>query len=408
MFQLINNKRKGKLSQLWDITKTISTSRDMKGLLEFTLNKTLKALCSERGSIFLTGDDGQELFLKLAYNLNANLGEISEIKRKMGEGVIGRVAKDRKPLLVKDIRHDERFKISNMYNNYKTNSFLCVPIATDVKLIGVISITENKHKRPYSEEDLRFLKIIADHIALKIEKSQLLSEIEKFKKKMKTDTKFIDLGKFSSGISHELNSPLDGVIRYVNLALRSIEEGSAKEYLLEAKGGLTRIAGIIRSLQELVMRKKVSQSRPIGVNKVIEGCIDALRYQAIYKGIEIKNYFCLDLPEIPDLGLESVFSNILKNALDALPDKGCIDIHTSLEKDFIKVTISDTGCGIPKDNINNIFEPFFTTKGITEGYGLGLSICYDIVKRYNGRIDVLSEPDKGTKFVIHIPCGGKK
>lgn len=406
MFLLANNKRqKDKLSYLYDIINTISESKDMKGLLETTLNKTLKALSSERGSIFLAGDDGKELFLRWSYNMNPGF---SEIRKKIGEGVVGKVARDRQPLLVKDVRHDERFHVSNMYHDYKTNSFLCVPIATDARLIGVINITENKFKKPYSEKDMKFLQIIADHIAFKIERSQLASELGNFKKKTETDGKFADMGKFASGISHELNSPLDGVIRYVNLALNSLEEGVTREYILEAKGGLTRIAGIIRSLLELTSRKKVSSPKMIDVNEKIENSIDILRYQAMYKGVEIKEDLCVDLPSIPDLGLESIFSNIFKNALDALDEKGCIDISTSLDNSFIKISISDTGCGIPKDNINRIFEPFFSTKEKTKGAGLGLSICYDIVKRYNGRIDVLSEPGKGTRFIIYIPCANKR
>jgi len=387
--------------QLSDIIRTISNSKDMRGLLEFTLNKTLKALSSERGSIFLAGDDGQELFLRWSHNMKP---DFSEIKKKMGEGVVGKVAMDRKSVLVKDIRSDERFSIASLYHDYKTNSFLCVPIATDGKLIGVINVTENKFKKPYSEGDLRFLEIVADRIALKIEKSQLTAELEQLNKNTQRDGKFTDLGKFAGGISHELNSPLDGVIRYVNLALASLEEGVSKEYLLEAKTGLRRIANIIRSLLELTRhRKRASSPKMIDVNKTITDSVDLLRYQAMYKAVDIKKDLCLNLPKIADLGLESVLSNVLGNALDAL-EEGSINICTALEDSFITISISDTGCGIPKDNIERIFEPFFTTKGAAKGSGLGLSICYDIVKRYNGKIDVLSEPGKGTDFVIYLPA----
>jgi len=406
---LANNKKaRDRVSQLKDIIDSISLSNDMKGLLETALNKTLEALSSEKGSIFLTGDDGQELFLRWAYDTNPSV-KVKEVRKRLGEDVVGKVAMNRKGMLVKDIRHDSRFHISNMYHDYKTNSFLSAPIATDMKLIGVINITENKFKKPYSEGDLKFLEIVADRIALKIEKSQLMSEMERLRNKRELDTKFADLGKVAGGVCHEINSPLDGVIRYVNLALMSLEEGVARKYLLEAKGGLGRIANIIRSLLELTRRKKpLSVRKQIDVTKAIENSIDILRYEAMCKAIDIRKHLADDLPKIPDLGLETIFSNIFKNAFDAMDEKGCIDIATSLEGDFIKITICDTGCGIPKDNIGRIFEPFFTTKETTKGVGLGLSISYDIVKRYNGRIDALSEPNKGTKFAIYIPCGGKK
>lgn len=407
MFLSLNNtkKEKDKVSQLAGILSVISASQDMKGLLETALSGALQALSSDKGSIFLAGDDGKELFLKWSYNMNS---EEKDIRKKIGEDIMGKVAENMEPVLVKDIRHDQRFNFSHMYNNYKTRSFLCVPIATDAKLIGVINITENRFNEPYSEKDLKFLKIVSDHIALKIEKSQLLLEIHDLRKKTEADSKFTDIGRFSSSISHELSNPLDGVVRYTNLALEAIDDGIAKEYLLEAKTGLSRITNIIRSLLELTRYKKPSSPRLIDINKSIETSIIFLRYQAMCKAADIVKDLSPNLPRIPDFGLDSVFSNIFKNALDAMNEKGSIIISTGLENGFIKISIQDTGCGIPEHNMARIFEPFFTTKDIGKGSGLGLSICYDIVKRYNGKIDVSSEPDKGSTFTIYIPSGGSK
>jgi two-component system NtrC family sensor kinase len=164
----------------------------------------------------------------------------------------------------------------------------------------------------------------------------------------------------------------------------------------------------MRSLLELVRRKKPLSPTMVDVNEVIENCIALLRYKAMYKEIDIRKTLCSDLPKIPDLGLESVFSNILSNALDALNEQGSISITTSMNDNFIEITVFDTGCGIPKDNIGRIFDPFFTTKEISKGSGLGLSICCDIVKSYNGKIDVVSEPGKGTKFTVSIPYANRR
>ncbi|MFC1667447.1 ATP-binding protein [Candidatus Omnitrophota bacterium] len=404
MTSLAGNKEKekeGRISQIYDIINTVSTSANMRDLLEVALNKILRSLSSERGSIFLTGDDGQELFLKWAYNIDPTA---KEIKKRIGEGIIGKVAMEKKGLLVRDIREDSRFNVSSMFHDYKTNSFLCVPIATDVKLIGVINITENKSKKAYSEEDLRFLEIVAGSIARKIEKSQLSSELDALKRKSENEGKMIDLGKFASGISHELNSPLDGIIRYINLTLGSVEEGVVREYLLEAKSGLNRIVNIVKSLLQLVKHNRPVPSKLIDVNHAIDDCIEILTYESLRKDIDITKELYKDLPRIRDLGIQSIFSNILKNAIDAVEEKGSIKVSTSMEEGFIKVSISDTGCGILQDNVDRIFEPFFTTKETTKGSGLGLAICYDIVKRYNGKIDVSSEPGKETKFTICIPC----
>jgi len=393
-----------KIEQLSEIIDSIYASRDIRELLQTSLNNALKALYSERGSIFMTGEDGEELSLKCANNDDLKQGQI---KHKLGDGVVGKVAKEKRSLLVKDVRQDRALTISNIYHDYRTNSFLCVPILAGAKLIGVISITENNTGKPYSEEDLKFLEIVAGSIGLQIEKSKLFCEVEKIKKKAETDGKFTELGKFSSGISHELNNPLDGVLRYVNLALNTIEEGPSREYLMEAKSGLIRIVNIVKSLLELSMRNKNLSPKMADVNEALERSIELAMNRVAHKTVDIKKDLRKDLPMIPDMGLESIFSNILKNAVDALGETGSIEVKTAKNNGFIEISIRDTGCGMPQEHINRIFEPFFTTKEMSKGVGLGLAICDDIVKRYNGRIQVSSRMNKGTAFVIQLPYKDK-
>lgn len=406
MFQLaIEKRQKDRLAQLSDIMAAIQASEDIKGLLERTLQKTLRALNSERGSIFLAENDGKELSLGLSYNVE---GEYKSVKKKIGEGIAGKVARDRIAVLVKDIRHDARFQVYSNFRNYKTNSFLSVPVSSGSRLIGVINITENLTRRPYSEKDLDFLKIVADCIAIRIEKSQMASEIDRLRKKAESESKFADIGKFSSGISHELSNPLDGVTRYVNLALSATDEGVAKEYLLEARSGIARLTNIVRSLLELSRYKKPQAPKFINVNKSIDSSIDLLRYQVLTKSIDIVRNFSSGLPKIPDYGIESVFSNIFKNSLDAIDEKGRISVSTERQDGFIKISFSDTGSGISQEDMPMLFEPFFTTKPAGKGSGLGLSICYDIVRRYNGSIDVSSELNKGSSFTVQIPITEQK
>lgn len=386
---------------LLDILEAVSSAKDIKMLLESTLGRMLKALYSDRGSIFLVGENEQELFLKLSHDINGD--SFREVKKKVGEGVVGKVARDRIPLLVKDIRKDARFCFSNQNNHYRTNSFLCVPITIDSKLIGVINITENKLKKPYSEKDLRFLKAAADFIAFRIQNSNLSCELECLKKKIANENKFADLGKFAGGISHELSSPLDGVTRYVNLALNSMGEEASKQYLVEAKTGLERITNIIQSLRGLANRKVFSAPRFVDINRSLETCIDIVQEKARYKNIRIRKEFCHGLPKIPDYGLESIFTNIVNNAIEAIMGNGSITVRTYMSGSLIEVSITDTGCGIDKKDLEHIFEPFFTTKPVSKGLGLGLSLSYEIIKRYNGNIDVVSEPGSGSAFKVRIP-----
>ncbi|MFH2132309.1 MAG: ATP-binding protein, partial [bacterium] len=108
--------------------------------------------------------------------------------------------------------------------------------------------------------------------------------------------------------------------------------------------------------------------------------------------------------------LSQVFVNLLINAAQAIGEKGMITIKTEKGKSLrrmgnkmIKITISDSGCGIPEDKLNRIFDPFYTTKSVETGTGLGLSIAYDIIKAHGGRISVKSKPEAGASFIITLP-----
>jgi two-component system NtrC family sensor kinase len=105
--------------------------------------------------------------------------------------------------------------------------------------------------------------------------------------------------------------------------------------------------------------------------------------------------------------LNQVFMNLLVNAAHAIEKEGEITVRSWTEGDAVLVSVSDTGCGIPRENLSRIFEPFFTTKEVGKGTGLGLSITYDIVKKHSGAITVKSEEGKGTTFTVRIPVAAK-
>jgi signal transduction histidine kinase len=125
--------------------------------------------------------------------------------------------------------------------------------------------------------------------------------------------------------------------------------------------------------------------------------------------IEIEKQYG-DIPEIECYPgqLNQVFLNVLSNAIDAIDDKGTITISTAKINGSIRVSIKDTGRGIPEDIQSKIFEPFFTTKEVGQGTGLGLSICHSIIEKHSGSIEVKSEVGKGSEFLIAVPVKQSK
>jgi signal transduction histidine kinase len=119
--------------------------------------------------------------------------------------------------------------------------------------------------------------------------------------------------------------------------------------------------------------------------------------------IAIDKRYKRDLPKILDFGLAHVVINIVKNALDAMPDGGRLEISTDIKDSTVEINFKDTGLGVPQEIKERIFEPFFTTKSMDKGTGLGLAICNEIIHRYTGKIEVQSSSQEGTTFTVLIP-----
>lgn len=372
--------------------------------LKSALKNCMHLLKSKTGSIFLFDQQKQELILKIYRNSTAK--HFGGVRERLGEGVSGVVASGKEPLLVKDIRKDPRFRNRKRFGHYRSNSFISVPLIAADKLIGVINISERVSGKAFTAKDLQLLALISNYIAIALEKNQLLKAAANVKDGEQDRLKeFASIGKLVAGIAHELNNPLDGVMRYVNISLGCLnEDGIVREYLLNAKRGLNRIAGIIRSLLDFAQISSPVFNRPIDINKAIEDSLLMTSHHILSNNIKVVKRLNPQLPLARDNGLKLAFINIIKNACDAMAGGGTIKVSTGMKNGHIEVRFRDTGCGIPEEIHKKIFEPFFTTKELGKGSGLGLAICYDIIQRHNGKIFLEKTKGKGASFVIELPA----
>jgi two-component system, NtrC family, sensor kinase len=152
-------------------------------------------------------------------------------------------------------------------------------------------------------------------------------------------------------------------------------------------------------------RKTLPKFETINLNEVIEGVLPLLSYHKLpASAINIVKDLNADIPPINgDLNqLQEVFLNLFINAYQSMQNGGTLTVKTDqVHGKQVEIKITDTGCGIPQDNLKNIFMPFFSTK--KEGTGLGLPICYNIIKNHNGTVDVESQLNKGTSFIVKLP-----
>lgn len=230
------------------------------------------------------------------------------------------------------------------------------------------------------------------------------SEVESLERRLHRAEYQASIGKLARGIAHELNSPLDGVLRYTHLALEHLTEDSpVREYLIHVKEGLDRMVRAVRAFLEFSRQVTTPVNRVADLHCLIDDALLLVQHRAKFQQVRIIKTFDPQLPAVLDGGLQHAVLNLVKNAFDAMPRGGTLTITTRHDHHHVDVDVEDTGSGIPEEIRSRIFEPFFSTKPIHQGNGLGLIIAKEVVERSGGTIEFTSQAGVGTTFRIHLP-----
>jgi two-component system, NtrC family, sensor kinase len=220
--------------------------------------------------------------------------------------------------------------------------------------------------------------------------------------------KLSSIGLLAAGVAHEVNTPLTGVSSYTQMLLGMLNENDPKHALLQkVRTQAERATNIVNNLLNFSRTGSATEFGDVNVARVMDDTLQLLEPQLRRSQIEIVRNYAEDAPEVyGNAGkLQQVFTNLLLNARDAIPDGGRIEVSTSTADDGSVIAgISDTGIGIAPENVAKIYDPFYTTKGVGQGTGLGLAVTYGIVQEHAGRISVDSMPGEGTTFRITLPA----
>jgi two-component system NtrC family sensor kinase len=247
---------------------------------------------------------------------------------------------------------------------------------------------------------LTFNKMI-DAIAERDRKLKEQTEMQ-----MAQSEKLASLGRLASGIAHEINNPLTGVLSYSTVLYEEIKDPGYRADLKVIIDETLRCRDIVKGILDFARETKIDK-RPGNINKIIIELFSILEKHINFQNIHIKKDLAEYLPEFNiDINqIKSVLNNLAVNAADAMHDGGDLTISTRYDEanGKIIVKVSDTGIGIKEEDLSKIYDPFFTTKETGKGTGLGLSVTYSIVQRHNGTIKVESTVGKGTTFTIEFP-----
>jgi hypothetical protein len=224
--------------------------------------------------------------------------------------------------------------------------------------------------------------------------------------------KLSSIGLLAAGVAHEINTPLTGVSSYTQMLLGMLAETDPKHALLQKIRRQTdRATGIVGNLLNFSRTGGATEFAEVDLNRVLEDTLQLLEPQLRNSRVELARRYEPELPPVyGNAGkLQQVFTNLLLNARDALPDGGTVTLRTAhADAEAVTIEIADDGIGIAPENVARIYDPFFTTKGVGRGTGLGLAVSYGIVQEHSGHISVESAPGRGTTFRIALPTAGAR
>jgi PAS domain S-box-containing protein len=237
------------------------------------------------------------------------------------------------------------------------------------------------------------------------ERLRIERELQKMQEALLQSEKLAAMGRLTSQIAHELNNPIYGIMNTLELLKTEISPESKRRRILDLSlSEIQRLSEMLRNMLSF-SKPEEEKRRPIKIDELIEGILLVMEKQMRESNVQVETFFDPDIPEImaSTNQMRQVVLNILKNAKEAMPKGGTLTVRTSREDNRVLIHIQDTGMGVPEEIRDKIFEAFFTTKQKVKGVGLGLSVCYGIIKDHGGDIKVESEEGKGTTFIISLP-----
>ncbi|MGB2897488.1 MAG: cache domain-containing protein [Anaerolineales bacterium] len=236
--------------------------------------------------------------------------------------------------------------------------------------------------------------------------NKMVNTLRQTQQELLQKEKLASMGQLAAGIAHEINNPLGTILLFSDVMYKEASKDDPRRDDLNMIISETKRCQLIVANLLNFARQQDVLAQQTDIHLLMDLMIKGFEQQPTFKDIEVIREYSLDLPLIQaDPGqLQQVFINLITNAAEAMEDGGTLTISTrTIDDRSVEIKFTDTGCGIPEEDLNKIFTPFFTTKVLGKGTGLGLSIIYGIIKMHRGQIAVQSKIWEGTTFTITLP-----
>ncbi len=415
------------LGLIHEVVQQVIGLTDPRAVAEITSDLLARYFAYELAAVFVADENGN---LTIGGFGGASQNVVKRATKSfeypVSGGITGHVFETGEGLVVNDVMQDNRYR---SIKGWQAGSEMCVAIREGAKILGIIDV-ESSSRNAFTHNDFMALESLAGILAsvissadqyqrLQVTISQLRSTQVELRARMEAQrsaenrliqaAKLAAVGEMAAGLAHELNNPLTSVTGFAELALEEIPAASEtyKDIEMVLREAL-RARDVVRRLLDFSRQSESVRARA-SLNEVIEDVVALSRHLIHTSGVELKLELEKNLPwALVDANqMKQVLLNLVHNALQAMPDGGEMKIITESasrnNRDWVVVSVIDTGVGIPPAQQARIFEPFYTTKGNKGGTGLGLSVTYGIVTDHGGQIDVESKLSKGAKFTVWLP-----
>ena len=394
---------------------------DIDEILRLVLEGVTRNIGFDRARLYLINEKRNVLECKMAVGIDEERIKGITLRLDPEDSVVARSIFERHPFVIPDANQDPRVN-PIIKEKFNLRSLVVIPILAKEKALGAIAADFVEPNKKITPETLESLMVFAQQAGLAIQNAFMYQELKTFSQQMeekiqktaadlrKTEAQLIRseklaaLGQLAAGIAHEIRNPLTSINILIHSLAENLPSGdSSKEDLKVIEEEIHRINEIVD--QFLRFAKPAPPLLEKGdLLSIFEETLQLLRPQIEKQRITVRRDFRNLSPILMDREqMKQVVLNFLLNAVQAMPTGGPLTLrgHISEDDHWIKVSIQDSGVGIPGEEINKLFDPFFSTK--EGGIGLGLSIAHRIIDHHHGKIEVESTPGKGTFFTIWLP-----
>jgi signal transduction histidine kinase/CheY-like chemotaxis protein len=403
------------LGALLTVSRAVVNTLDLNTILTTIAKQIRQVIQTDECTVFLY-DDREKLLTPAVCDARSYVEEMLAVRLKLGEGITGTVALTGRGEIVNDAEGDPR-SLTVPGTPPEESALLCVPLMSREHVLGVITLSR-LGTRGFQQEDLELATLFAGQCSAAIANARLYEsmklaydELRATQVQLVQSAKLNALGEMAGGVAHDFNNILAAILGRTQLLLQSVNDPEIRRQLGVVEQAALDGAQTVRRVQEFTRVRQDERFETLDVNRVLYGVVELTRpaWEAGAKRKGVVVNVLLELKATRTIAgaaseLREVFTNMVLNAVDAMPAGGDLSISSSDEDGAVRVQVRDTGVGMDADTRARVFDPFFTTKEV-KGTGLGLSVAYGIVARHRGRIDVQSSPGNGTLFTLTFPVG---